>query len=146
MTGLRSVAKISRLLPRCRREYLKIDFEKLLADKKIDSNLLMPRPLDGNDERLIVSPYLPLEVSPPALPLRDTASLSAPSSSRRIFRCRPLQTFSSQIFDNVEFDCRTAEDWLVLGKSEGLPCRKPIPAKALLPTDDAIASGKMPAK
>ncbi|XP_061640433.1 dynein axonemal heavy chain 1 isoform X3 [Phyllopteryx taeniolatus] len=89
---------------RCRREYLKIDFEKLLAEKEIDSNLLMPRCLDNNDEHPIVSPYLPLE-----------------------------------IFDNVEFDSRTAEDWLGLGKTEGSTSRKPIPAKALLPLDDTVS-------
>ncbi|XP_049589438.1 dynein axonemal heavy chain 1 [Syngnathus scovelli] len=89
---------------RRRREYLKIDFERLLKEKKIDSNLLMPRPLDNNDEQLTVSCYLPLE-----------------------------------IFDNVEFDCRTAEDWMVLGKIEGSPFKKPIPAKALLPSDDRVS-------
>ncbi|KAJ0023918.1 hypothetical protein NQD34_003817, partial [Periophthalmus magnuspinnatus] len=44
------------------------------------------------------------------------------------------------IFDNVEFDCRTPEDWLSLGVTEGSSDRKPIPAKALLPTENAFIS------
>ncbi|XP_077458505.1 dynein axonemal heavy chain 1 [Stigmatopora argus] len=96
---------------RCRREYLKIDFDRLLREKKIDSNLIMPRCPDNNNYQPIASPYLPLE-----------------------------------IFDNVEFDCRTAEDWLLLGKADGSPDRKPIPAKALLPVDDTVSfeSGRPP--
>ncbi|KAM4740185.1 dynein axonemal heavy chain 1 [Anableps anableps] len=38
-----------------------------------------------------------------------------------------------EIFDNEDYECRTPEDWLALGKTEGSPNRKPIPAKALLP-------------
>uniref|UniRef100_A0A667ZN70 Uncharacterized protein n=1 Tax=Myripristis murdjan TaxID=586833 RepID=A0A667ZN70_9TELE len=43
-----------------------------------------------------------------------------------------------EIFDNEDYDCRTPEDWLSLGYDEGSPDRKPIPAKALLPTTDKI--------
>lgn len=50
--------------------------------------------------------------------------------------------FLSKIFDNEEYDCRTPEDWLALGKSDASPDWKPIPAKALLPIDDEI-DGKM---
>ncbi|XP_040889376.1 dynein heavy chain 1, axonemal [Toxotes jaculatrix] len=96
-------------IERRRREYLNLDFEQLLAEKGIDSNLLMPRSPSYRDENVttvdLVSPYLPLE-----------------------------------IFDNEEYDCRTPEDWLALGKAEGSPDPKPLPAKALLPTDDKIPS------
>ncbi|XP_023120862.2 dynein axonemal heavy chain 1-like isoform X2 [Amphiprion ocellaris] len=97
-------------IERYRREYLKVDFEQLLAEKCIDSNLLLPKHLNNSDEHVTtpddpVSPYLPLE-----------------------------------IFDNEEYDCRTPEDWLALGNAEGSPGRKPIPAKALLPADDETPS------
>lgn len=53
---------------RRRREYLALDFEQLLAEKGIDSNLLMPSHWGSRDEHATtpdnpVSPYLPLEVS-----------------------------------------------------------------------------------
>ncbi|XP_055077981.1 dynein axonemal heavy chain 1 [Periophthalmus magnuspinnatus] len=48
-----------------------------------------------------------------------------------------------EIFDNVEFDCRTPEDWLSLGVTEGSSDRKPIPAKALLPTEVSFDSGAL---
>ncbi|XP_026203417.1 dynein heavy chain 1, axonemal [Anabas testudineus] len=94
---------------RRRREYLQLDFEQLLAEKEIDSNLVMPRHPSTSDEHVNtadspVSPYLPLE-----------------------------------IFDNQDFDCKNPEDWLALGNAEGSPHRKPIPAKALLPTVDKIS-------
>ncbi|XP_030276430.1 dynein heavy chain 1, axonemal [Sparus aurata] len=89
-------------IERCRREYLNIDFEQLLAEKGIDSNFLMPRHQSSSDEHGTI-PYLPLE-----------------------------------IFDSEDYDCRTPEDWLALGYAEQSPDRKPIPAKALLPTDDKI--------
>ncbi|XP_044079595.1 dynein axonemal heavy chain 1 isoform X1 [Siniperca chuatsi] len=97
-------------IERRRREYLKLDFEQLLAEQGIYSHLLMPRHPSSSDEHVNtpdnpVSPYLPLE-----------------------------------IFDNEEYDCRTPEDWLALGNAEGSPNRKPIPAKALLPKDDKITS------
>ncbi|XP_009304459.3 dynein axonemal heavy chain 1 [Danio rerio] len=45
---------------------------------------------------------------------------------------------SLEIFDNEEFDCRTPEEWLALGYEPGSMNRKPIPAKALLPTKNSI--------
>ncbi|XP_047204788.1 dynein axonemal heavy chain 1 isoform X4 [Girardinichthys multiradiatus] len=42
-----------------------------------------------------------------------------------------------EIFDNEDYDCRTPEDWLALGKTEGSPGQKPVPAKALLLKDDS---------
>ncbi|XP_076603478.1 dynein axonemal heavy chain 1 [Chaetodon auriga] len=96
-------------IERCRREYLRLNFEQLLADKGIHSNLLMPRHQSSSDEPMTldnpVSPYLPLE-----------------------------------IFDNEEYDCRTPEEWLALGYAERSHERRPLPAKALLPTDDKIPS------
>ncbi|XP_051269985.1 dynein axonemal heavy chain 1 isoform X2 [Dicentrarchus labrax] len=97
-------------IERRRREYLKLDFEQLLAEKGINSNLIMPRCQSSCDEHVNtpdnpVSPYLPLE-----------------------------------LFDNEEYDCRTPEDWIALANAERSPDRKPIPAKALLPTDDKIHS------
>ncbi|KAM9362199.1 LOW QUALITY PROTEIN: dynein axonemal heavy chain 1 [Symphorus nematophorus] len=97
-------------IERLRREYLKLDFEQLLAEKGVNTNLLRPRHHSRNDQPAAtpdnpVSPYLPLE-----------------------------------IFDNDEYDCRTPEDWLALGYAERSPDRKPIPARALLPTDDEIPS------
>ncbi|XP_051768758.1 dynein axonemal heavy chain 1 [Ctenopharyngodon idella] len=43
-----------------------------------------------------------------------------------------------EILDNEEFDCRTPEEWLALGYEQGSSNRKPVPAKALLPTKDSI--------
>ncbi|XP_022600673.1 LOW QUALITY PROTEIN: dynein heavy chain 1, axonemal-like [Seriola dumerili] len=97
-------------IERRRREYLKLDFEQLLAEKGIDSNLIMPRNPSSSDEDVTTSDN---HVSP----------------------CLPLE-----IFDNEEYDCWTPEDWLALGKAEGSPDQKPIPAKALLPTDNSTSS------
>lgn len=53
---------------RLRREYLKLDFEQLLAEKGIDPNILIPRHPSNGGEHVTttdnpVSPHLPLEVS-----------------------------------------------------------------------------------
>ncbi|RXN34314.1 dynein heavy chain axonemal [Labeo rohita] len=45
---------------------------------------------------------------------------------------------SLEIFDNEDFDCRTPEEWLALGYEQGSVNRKPVPAKALLPTKNSI--------
>ncbi|XP_074517159.1 dynein axonemal heavy chain 1 [Sebastes fasciatus] len=59
------------------------------------------------------------------------------SSSDVITTDNPVsQYLPLEVFDNEEYDCRTPEDWLALGNAE--PDRKPIPAKALLPTDDEM--------
>lgn len=47
-----------------------------------------------------------------------------------------------QVFDNDEFDCRTPEEWISLGLEPGSSDRKPVPGKALLPTDDVLGHGK----
>jgi len=41
-----------------------------------------------------------------------------------------------EIFDNNEYDCRTPQEWLDLGVETGSDQRKPVPGKALLPTED----------
>ena len=46
-----------------------------------------------------------------------------------------------EIFDNTEFDCRTPQEWLGLGIEPGSDVRMPIPAKALLPTEDGVDRG-----
>ncbi|TKS70983.1 Dynein heavy chain 1, axonemal [Collichthys lucidus] len=94
------------LTPRRRREYRHIDIEQLLAEKGINSTLLVPRHQSSSTENDTtpdnsVSSFLPLEM-----------------------------------LDNEDYDCRTPEDWLALGYAEGTKDRKPIPGKALLPTDD----------
>uniref|UniRef100_A0A8C6YUI0 Dynein axonemal heavy chain 1 n=1 Tax=Nothoprocta perdicaria TaxID=30464 RepID=A0A8C6YUI0_NOTPE len=43
-----------------------------------------------------------------------------------------------KIFDNEEYDCRTPEEWILLGLEPGSHERKPVPGKALLPTDDVL--------
>uniref|UniRef100_A0A8V1A4F4 Dynein axonemal heavy chain 1 n=1 Tax=Gallus gallus TaxID=9031 RepID=A0A8V1A4F4_CHICK len=43
-----------------------------------------------------------------------------------------------KIFDNEEYDCRTPEEWISLGLEPGSHDRKPVPGKALLPTDDVL--------
>ncbi|KAL8212349.1 UNVERIFIED_CONTAM: Dynein heavy chain 1, axonemal, partial [Gekko kuhli] len=42
------------------------------------------------------------------------------------------------VFDDEEYDCRTPEEWLWLGVEPGSQDRKPVPGKALLPTDDVL--------
>lgn len=53
---------------RVRREYLNLDIEVLLAENGITTDLLRPKPRKTIDEKTqpsdLVSPYLPLEVSP----------------------------------------------------------------------------------
>ena len=41
-----------------------------------------------------------------------------------------------EIFDNCEYDCRTPDEWLALGFEPGSEVRRPVPAKALIPTED----------
>uniref|UniRef100_G1MWR4 Dynein axonemal heavy chain 1 n=1 Tax=Meleagris gallopavo TaxID=9103 RepID=G1MWR4_MELGA len=49
-----------------------------------------------------------------------------------------------KIFDNEEYDCRTPEEWISLGLEPGSRDRKPVPGRALLPTDDVLGHGKDP--
>uniref|UniRef100_A0A452QQ45 Dynein axonemal heavy chain 1 n=1 Tax=Ursus americanus TaxID=9643 RepID=A0A452QQ45_URSAM len=43
-----------------------------------------------------------------------------------------------KVFDNEEFDCRTPSEWINMGLEPGSQDRKPVPGKALLPTDDIL--------
>ncbi|XP_062252615.1 dynein axonemal heavy chain 1 [Platichthys flesus] len=96
-------------IERCRREYLSLDFENLLKEKGIDSNLIMQRHPSNGDEHLTTpSKHLP------DLPL--------------------------EIFDNDDYDCRTPDDWLTLGNDARSTDHKPLPAKALLPTDNKTSA------
>ncbi|NXF14818.1 DYH1 protein, partial [Rhodinocichla rosea] len=95
---------------RRRRLYLTFDIAELLASKGIDSNQLMPRHYDPDN--------MP--------PIEETKDSVFP-----IYL--PLQ-----VFDNDEFDCRTPEEWMSLGLESGSSDRKPVPGKALLPTDDVL--------
>ncbi|XP_053845413.1 dynein axonemal heavy chain 1 [Vidua macroura] len=95
---------------RKRRLYLTFDIAELLASKGIDSNQLMPRHYDPDN--------MP--------PIEETKDSVFP-----IYL--PLK-----VFDNDEFDCRTPEEWISLGLEPGSSDRKPVPGKALLPTDDVL--------
>ncbi|XP_043932324.1 dynein axonemal heavy chain 1 [Protopterus annectens] len=98
------------LIERKRRQYMKFDVVKLLANERIDSNELIPRHPDPKNQQYITlknetpsATYLPLEV-----------------------------------FDDEEFECRTPEDWLSLGYEHESKYRKPVPGRALLPRDDIL--------
>ncbi|XP_026529026.1 dynein heavy chain 1, axonemal [Notechis scutatus] len=100
-------------IERKRRLYLSLDITKLLQNAGIDSNELMPRHQDPVNLPTIEQNKDPL--FPIYLPL--------------------------QIFDDEEYDCRTPEEWLLLGVEPESSDRKPIPGKALLPTDDILGHG-----
>ncbi|NXN94695.1 DYH1 protein, partial [Rhinopomastus cyanomelas] len=94
---------------RRRQLYLTFDITQLLESKGIDSNQLMPRHHDPD--------HMPtLEKKGPVFPIY-----------------LPLQ-----LFDDTEYDCRTPEEWISLGLEPGSHDRKPVPGKALLPTDDVL--------
>ncbi|KFZ54338.1 Dynein heavy chain 1, axonemal, partial [Podiceps cristatus] len=95
---------------RRRRLHLTFDIAQLLASKGIDSNQLMPRHHDPDNMPTIEEKKDP--VFPIYLPLK--------------------------IFDNDDYDCRTPEEWISLGLEPGSHGRRPVPGKALLPTDDVL--------
>ncbi|XP_028841933.1 dynein heavy chain 1, axonemal isoform X2 [Denticeps clupeoides] len=98
-------------IERRRREYQKLDISVLLEEHGIDSNILVPRNPAREEDR----------------------SLEKTSS--------PVSTYLAlEVFDNEEFDCRTPQDWLALGIEPGSTDQKPVPAKALLPTNDHVPS------
>ncbi|NXT79882.1 DYH1 protein, partial [Zapornia atra] len=95
---------------RRRQLYLSFDIEQLLASEGIDSNQLMPRHHDPDSMPTIEEKKDP--IFPLYLPLK--------------------------VFDNDEYESRTPEEWISLGLEPGSPNRKPVPGKALLPTDDVL--------
>ncbi|NXL83229.1 DYH1 protein, partial [Alectura lathami] len=97
-------------IERRRRLYLTFDIAQLLASEGIDSNQLMPRHCDPDNMPTIADKKDP--IFPIYLPLK--------------------------IFDDEEYDCRTPEEWISLGLEPGSRDRKPVPGKALLPTDDVL--------
>ncbi|XP_008570797.1 PREDICTED: dynein heavy chain 1, axonemal [Galeopterus variegatus] len=97
-------------IERRKRQYQSLDIEQLLASEGIDSNKLMPRHPDPQNPQTIEQGHDPL--FPIYLPLK--------------------------VFDNEEFDCRTPREWINLGLEPGSLDRKPVPGKALLPTDDFL--------
>uniref|UniRef100_H0V0D2 Dynein axonemal heavy chain 1 n=1 Tax=Cavia porcellus TaxID=10141 RepID=H0V0D2_CAVPO len=97
-------------IERRKRQYLSLDIEQLLASEGIDSNKLMPRHPDPQNPQTIEQGHDPL--FPIYLPLK--------------------------VFDNEEFDCRTPNEWINMGLEPGSQNRKPVPGKALLPTDDFL--------
>uniref|UniRef100_A0A8C5ZKT2 Dynein axonemal heavy chain 1 n=1 Tax=Marmota marmota marmota TaxID=9994 RepID=A0A8C5ZKT2_MARMA len=97
-------------IERRKRQYLSLDIEQLLANEGIDSNELMPRHPDPQNPQTIEQGHDPL--FPIYLPLK--------------------------VFDNEEFDCRTPQEWINMGLEPGSNTRKPVPGKALLPTDDFL--------
>ncbi|XP_058416307.1 dynein axonemal heavy chain 1 isoform X1 [Diceros bicornis minor] len=97
-------------IERRKRLYLSLDIEQLLANEGIDSDELMPRCPDPHHPQTIEQGHDPL--FPIYLPLK--------------------------VFDNEEFDCRTPSEWINMGLEPGSQDRKPVPGKALLPTDDFL--------
>ncbi|XP_032988956.1 dynein axonemal heavy chain 1 isoform X1 [Rhinolophus ferrumequinum] len=97
-------------IERRKRLYLSLDIEQLLATEGIDSNKLMPRHPDPNHPQTIEQGHDPL--FPIYLPLK--------------------------VFDNEEFDSRTPSEWINMGLEPGSQDRRPVPGKALLPTDDFL--------
>nr|XP_054101684.1 dynein axonemal heavy chain 1 isoform X2 [Callithrix jacchus] len=97
-------------IERRKQQYLSLDIEQLLSSQGIDSNKLMPRHPDLQHHQTIEQGNDPL--FPIYLPLK--------------------------VFDNEEFDCRTPREWINMGLEPGSLDRKPVPGKALLPTDDFL--------
>ncbi|XP_014851660.1 PREDICTED: dynein heavy chain 1, axonemal [Poecilia mexicana] len=97
---------------RLRRGYLVLDLLQLLAEKGIRSNNLMPALPEKQDD-------------------------SEPQSYKLVSPFLPLE-----IFDNDDYECRTPESWLAMGKNEEWPDQKPIPALALLLTESSYPEYK----
>ncbi|XP_077969677.1 dynein axonemal heavy chain 1-like isoform X2 [Styela clava] len=98
-------------IERRKRHYAKQRLTSLLAHEGIpDSNKLMPK-RQPKDHKVVLNRSPDPAPFPPFLPLH--------------------------IFDNTEYDPRTPEEWLSLGY-ETPTVRKPVPGKALLPTEDKV--------
>ena len=90
------------------RLYKSLSLDELLADKDIKTDQLMPKQ----------QPDLVVELNNPA----DSDPAPFPAYL-------PLH-----IFDDDEYDCRTPDEWINMGRQNGN--RYPVPGKALLPTND----------
>ncbi|XP_030840434.1 dynein heavy chain 1, axonemal isoform X1 [Strongylocentrotus purpuratus] len=97
-------------IERRKRDYQSQDLEQLLEQVGAETSELMPKQIQGNlAVKLNGAGGSNPAPFPPFLPL--------------------------DIFTDMEFDCRTPEEWLHLGQENG--CRKPIPGRALLPAWDS---------
>ena len=90
--------------------YATLSLKDLLKAENIQTDLLMPKDQTDEPVKLNVDPDDPAPFKP-YLPL--------------------------DIFDNDEFDCRTHEEWIMMGQDNG--SRKPVPGVALLPKNDEDA-------
>lgn len=70
------------------------------------------------------------------------ASHAQPTGAVRVSCLCPGPAVFLQVFDNEEFDCRTPIEWINMGLEPGSQHRKPVPGKALLPTDDFLGHGE----
>lgn len=149
---------------RRKRLYLSLDINQLLADEGIDSNMLMPRHPDPQNPQTIEQGhdplfpvYLPLKVSlvstegwwsgveaqrSPAFTLPHPLVYPVHLAPLGVSSLSPPSARFFQVFDNEEFDCRTPSEWINMGLEPGSQVRKPVPGKALLPTDDILGHGE----
>ncbi|XP_050390512.1 dynein axonemal heavy chain 1 [Patella vulgata] len=97
-------------IERRRRHYAQLDLKELLEELNISTDQLMPRQIVNNNV-ILNQEEGEAAPFPPYLPL--------------------------DIFDDEEYDCRTPDEWIKLGQTNGT--RKPVPGKALLPTLDSDA-------
>ncbi|KAJ8259834.1 hypothetical protein GJAV_G00174010 [Gymnothorax javanicus] len=95
-------------IERRRRTYMSYEIDQLLKDMGIDSGDLMVRHQRS-----------------------EQGQSGSESHGQPVSNYLPLE-----VFDNEEFDVRTPGEWLSLGCEDGSPDRKPVPAKALLPSRD----------
>lgn len=102
------------ILFRQKRNYGRQRLSSLLAKEGIDSNKLMPK-RQPHDHKVVLNKSPDPAPFPAFLPLH--------------------------IFDNAEYDPRTPEEWLSLGY-ETPTVRKPIPGKALVPSEDKFHQRK----
>ncbi|PVD29059.1 hypothetical protein C0Q70_11656 [Pomacea canaliculata] len=98
-------------IERRRRQYCRKDLKQLLLSHNIKTNALMPKDTGSDTVLLNADPDNPAPF-PPYLPLH--------------------------IFDNEEKDCRTPNEWVAMGQTNGT--RKPVPGISLLPV---ISKDKM---
>jgi len=90
-----------------------MDLEQLLKRLSIDTDLLMPR------------------LEPDGFPVQLNCDAADPAPFAAYL---PLE-----IFDNVEYDCRLADEWLSIGWVSSEHVRRPVPALALLPGRDDLS-------